>query len=280
MSTRRACAVIGSPIDHSRSPALHTAAYAELGLDWRYGRHDVPAGALAEFVDRVAVTGLDGLPCGGLSVTMPGKSEALARADHRDPRAVVLGAANTLVPRYDGAQLTGWSAYNTDVDGIIGAYADHGLRATAGRHAVVIGAGGTAAAALAALQALGCEEVDVVARNPARASTLVAAGEQLEVVVRVRSWSAIVECAERAEVLISTVPPGVADQVAGARFRSDQLVLDAVYAGGSTALLDAVAAGGGTAIGGVWMLLHQAVEQVRLMTGRRPSVEVMRAALR
>lgn len=280
MSTRRACAVIGSPIDHSRSPALHTAAYADLGLDWRYGRHDVPAGALVAFVDQVGVSGLDGLPCGGLSVTMPGKAEALARADHRDERAVVLGAANTLVPQYDGERLAGWSAYNTDVDGIIGAYADHGLRSSAGRRAVVIGAGGTAAAAVAALKALSSDEVEVVARDHGRAAGLVTAGQRLGIDVRLASWSALAECAEHADVLISTVPPGVADQVVGVRFRRDQLVLDAVYAGGSTPLLDAVTAGGATAIGGVWMLLHQAVEQVRLMTGLRPSVEAMRAALR
>lgn len=280
MSTRRACAVIGSPIAHSRSPALHAAAYADLGIDWQYGRHDVPAGELGGFVDRVGTCGLDGLACGGLSVTMPGKAEALARADSRDPRAVVLGAANTLVPHYDdGERLTGWSAHNTDVDGIIGAYADHGLRSSAGHRAVVIGAGGTAAAAVAALRALGSDEVEVVARNHDRAAALVGAGQQLDVEVHLLPWSSILDRAEAADLLISTVPPGVADQVTGARFHRGQLVLDAVYAGGSTALLAAASTAGATAIGGMWMLLHQAVEQVRLMTGRTPSVEAMRAAL-
>lgn len=279
MSTRRACAVIGSPVDHSRSPALHAAAYADLGLDWVYTRRDVPAGTLAAFVDSVTRDGIDGLACGGLSVTMPGKAEALARADLRDERAVVLGAANTLVPAYDGERLTGWSAYNTDVDGIIGAFADRAIGALDAARAVIVGAGGTAAAAVAALRAMGAGEVGVVARNHERASGLVLAGERLGCTVRLLPWSALAAAVEAADVVVSTVPPGVADQAAAARFRPGQAILDAVYAGGSTTLLDAATAGGAEAIGGVRMLLHQAVEQVRLMTGRRPSVEAMRAAL-
>lgn len=274
----RACAVIGSPIDHSRSPDLHAAAYADLGLDWTYGRRDVPAGHLAAFVDEVSARGLDGVPCGGLSVTMPGKAEALARADVRDQRAVVLGAANTLVPSYDGDAIAGWHAYNTDVDGIVGALADQGLNGVGDRRSVIIGAGGTAAAAVAALASLGAPSIDVVARNHDRAASLIAIGGRLGVRVDLLSWAELVDAAT-ADVLLSTVPPGVADAATGAAFHPGQVVLDAVYAGGSTALLDAARSSSATAIEGVWMLLYQAVEQVRLMTGRRPSVAAMRAAL-
>lgn len=274
----RACAVIGSPIDHSRSPDLHAAAYADLGLDWTYGRRDVPAGHLAAFVDEVSARGLDGVPCGGLSVTMPGKAEALARADVRDQRAVVLGAANTLVPSYDGDAIAGWHAYNTDVDGIVGALADQGLNGVGDRRSVIIGAGGTAAAAVAALASLGAPSIDVVARNHDRAASLIAIGGRLGVRVDLLPWAELVDAAT-ADVLLSTVPPGVADAATGAAFHPGQVVLDAVYAGGSTALLDAARSCGATAIEGVWMLLYQAVEQVRLMTGRRPSVAAMRAAL-
>ena len=274
----RACAVIGSPIDHSRSPDLHAAAYADLGLDWTYGRRDVPAGHLAAFVDEVSARGLDGVPCGGLSVTMPGKAEALARADVRDQRAVVLGAANTLVPSYDGDAIAGWHAYNTDVDGIVGALADQGLNGVGDRRSVIIGAGGTAAAAVAALASLGAPSIDVVARNHDRAASLIAIGGRLGVRVDLLPWAELVDAAT-ADVLLSTVPPGVADAATGAAFHPGQVVLDAVYAGGSTALLDAARSSSATAIEGVWMLLYQAVEQVRLMTGRRPSVAAMRAAL-
>ncbi|MFV0532575.1 MAG: shikimate dehydrogenase [Cumulibacter sp.] len=275
----RVCAVIGSPIDHSLSPALHTAAYADLGLPWRYTRRDVPAGELARFVDALSVEGIDDLACGGLSVTMPGKAEALARADERDPRAVVLGAANTLVPRFENETVAGWSAYNTDVDGIVGAFGQHGLTQAASKRCVIIGAGGTAAAAVAALCAMGAQRVAVVARNHAKAAGLSAAGEQLGIRVDLVSFADVAAAIRQADVVTSTVPPGVADAVAQYGLRTGQVVLDAVYAGGETALLRQARTDGATAVGGVHMLLHQAVEQVRLMTGLRPSVEAMRAAL-
>lgn len=279
MTARRACAVIGSPVEHSRSPALHLAAYRQLGLDWTYTRREVTAGSLAPFVDAVSTGGLDGLPCGGLSVTMPGKAEALERAEVRDPRAAALGAANTLVPLYEGTRVAAWHAYNTDVDGIVGALADQGHARVGERRAVILGAGGTAAAALAALQTLGATQVDVVVRDPRRAATLLAVGERLGCAAHVVPWSAITAAVGDADVVLSTVPPGAADAAAGARFHTEQVVLDAAYAGGSSALLEAARAGGAVAIDGIWMLLHQAVEQVRLMTGRRPSVAAMRAAL-
>lgn len=280
MAEQRACCVIGSPIDHSLSPALHTAAYRELGLTWVYTRREVPAGALAGFVDDVSRSGLEGLACGGLSITMPGKAEALARADTRDERAVVLGAANTLVPRFGSDAVEGWTAYNTDVDGIVGAYAEHGLTDVTSRRCVIIGAGGTAAAAVAALRSLGASEVGVLARNPDKARALVEVGARLECHVELLPWSAGERGAVRdADVVASTVPPGVADTIAASGLRGGQVVLDAVYAGGETALLRHARADGAIAIGGVHMLLHQAIEQVRLMTGQRPSAQAMRAAL-
>lgn len=284
MSPQRACAVIGSPIDHSLSPALHAAAYRDLGLDWVYTRRDVPAGELARFIDLVTSEGLDGLPCGGISVTMPGKAEALARADVRDERAVVLGAANTLVPSYapgPGAagRIEGWSAYNTDVDGIIGAYAEFGVSQLEGRRCLVVGAGGTAAAAIAAFRAMGASSVAVLARNHDKARSLVSVGARLGCQVSLLRWSLGAQTVREMDVIASTVPPGVADGLAAHGLRSGQVVLDAVYAGGETALIRRARLDGAAAVGGVHMLLHQAVEQVRLMTGQRPSVTAMRAAL-
>lgn len=279
MPAQRVCCVIGSPVDHSLSPALHTAAYRQLGLNWCYTRRDVPSGELARFVDGVTATGLDGRACGGLSVTMPGKAEALARADLRDERAVVLGAANTLVPRYDGQAIEGWTAHNTDVEGIIGAYAEHGLTDATGRRCLILGAGGTAAAAVAALRAIGCVHVGVLARDHDKARALVAVGERLGCRVDLHSFTGSAHVIQEADVIASTVPPGIADQFAAQGMRAGQFVLDAVYAGGETALLRQARRDGATAVGGVHMLLHQAVEQVRLMTGRRPSLRTMRAVL-
>lgn len=276
----RACAVIGSPIGHSRSPDLHRAAYRVLGLPWVYERVEVGPGELAGFVDRVGLSGIAGLPCGGLSVTMPGKAEALARADVRHPRAAALGAANTLVPAYEADIVTGWTAYNTDVDGIVGALREGGPVDAAATSCVVLGAGGTSAAALAALREMGASSVSVVARDHSRAASLRPVAEHLGLGIELLPWDEAATAAGAADLLISTVPPGVADEAAQAPFHPGQVVLDAVYAGGSTALLRAAERGGARAVAGIWMLLHQAVEQVHLMTGRRPPVQVMRDALR
>ena len=278
--TSRACAVVGSPIDHSLSPVLHLAAYRGLGLaGWTYQRIDVPAGRLASVADSLARNGLDGLPCGGLSVTMPGKKEALALAVRRTDAAIAIGAANTLVPIYRDAVVTGWSAHNTDVDGVIGALGEVGLGDASGARTLIIGAGGTAAAAVAAVAGLGAHRVRVVARNRARAQPVVDAGAALQVAVDVRPWPDADTLVGTADLVISTVPHGAADHLADASWRPGVVLLDAVYAGGDTPLMRAAAAAGARVAGGRLMLLHQAVEQVRLMTGRRPDLEAMRTAL-
>lgn len=210
---------------------------------------------------------------------MPGKAEALARATSADERARVLGAANTLVPRYQDEQIVEWRAYNTDVDGITGAYAEHGVEQVTDRHCLIIGAGGTAAASVAALRAMGAASVTVLARSLQRAEPLVDIGAQLGCDVQLAGWEQGRDLIMSADLIASTVPPGVADTLAAGGLRSGQVVLDAVYAGGETALLRQARSDGATAVGGVHMLLHQAIEQVHLMTGRRPSIAAMRAAL-
>lgn len=259
---------------------LHRAAYADLGLvGWTYGRIDVPAGTLTAMAAGLVAGGLNGLPCGGLSVTMPGKKEALALAVRRTDAAVAIGAANTLVPIFAGDSTVGWTAYNTDVDGVIGALGEVGLGLADDLRVLIVGAGGTAAAAVAAMARLGAGRADVVARSRDRAGSVVAVGAGLGVAVTVRDWADAAAMIGDADVVISTVPQGAADHLAQAPWRRGAVLLDAVYAGGDTALTSAAAAAGVRVAGGRLMLLHQAVEQVRLMTGREPNLEVMRAAL-
>ena len=141
----RKAAVLGSPVAHSRSPQLHLAAYRALGLDdWTYERIECTADELPTLV------GGFGPEWVGLSVTMPGKFAALQFADERTERAELVGSANTLV-RTD----RGWRADNTDIDGVVGALAHlHDPRDPApmrGDRAIVLGSGGTAPAAVAAL---------------------------------------------------------------------------------------------------------------------------------
>jgi len=127
------CAVLGSPIAHSLSRAMHRAAYAALGLDWQYDAYEVEEAELAGFV-----AGL-GQDVRGLSLTMPLKRVALDLVDTVDPVAELIGAANTMLLEPDGSR----SAHNTDVPGLVNAFAERGI--TAAESAVVLGGGATAA---------------------------------------------------------------------------------------------------------------------------------------
>ncbi len=260
-------AVLGSPVAHSLSPVLHTAAYAAMGLDdWSYGLHECGEEELAPFL-----SGLGG-EWAGLSLTMPLKRRALELADTVDDLALQVGGANTLVR---GAR--GWHASNTDVAGIAAALAEAG--AGAPRSAVVLGAGATAASALAALRLLGLTApVTVLARDTARAGQVAAAARRMGHPLEVAPL-AEVERHLDADLVVSSLPSGAADVHADLLAASRADLFDVVYSPWPTRAAAAVAARGGRVVGGFPMLLHQAVEQVRLMTGVRDvPVEAMRAA--
>ncbi|MEQ3550000.1 shikimate dehydrogenase [Pseudonocardia nematodicida] len=269
-STVRRAAVLGSPIAHSLSPTLHNAAYTALGLDgWHYDRFDVDEAGLAGFVAAM------GAEWAGLSLTMPLKRVLLDVADHVDPVAAAIGAGNTLV-----CTEIGRTAFNTDVTGIV-----ESLRA-AGAHpgrAVVLGAGGTAQAALAALAAMDVDRVEVLVRDAGRAGELRATADRLgtepEVLEVLDDPTAAARLIDGADVVVSTLPAGAADPLAGARWRPGTVLLDAIYAPWPTVLAGGAAAAGATIVSGLEMLLQQAVAQVELMTGRPGPVEEMRRAL-
>jgi shikimate dehydrogenase len=263
--THRA-AVLGMPIEHSLSPVLHTAAYAELGLSgWDYGRYAVDEAGLPGFV-----AGL-GPEWVGLSLTMPLKRVALEVADEVTPDTAAIGAANTLVRRD-----AGWLATNTDVVGI-----EQALRAvgvTAVECAVVVGGGGTAQAALAALRRLGETAPTVLVRDPARAGALRDTAERLGVTPRIVGRFPSTPLPP-ADVVISTVPAGAADVLADVVWDPAAVLLDVIYAPWPTAPAAAAAAAGCRVAGGLEVLLHQAVGQVELMTGLPGPTEAMAAAL-
>jgi len=257
MPDPRRAAVLGSPVRHSRSPDLHRAAYAALGLaGWRYDVVECDAAGLPRFVDGLGPEWV------GLSVTMPGKKAALARADERTGRAEAVGAANTLVRRPDG----GWRADCTDIDGVSGAITAAGWTGPVSGRALVLGAGATASAAVAGLAALGLTDVTLMVREPSRAAETRAAAERFGLAVVVRAWDPELPDAAGADLLVSTVPAGVADGCAAAAARA-RLVLDVAYAPWPTAVARAVQRAGGTLVTGLDMLLHQAFGQVEQFTG-------------
>lgn len=265
----RRAAVLGKPVEHSLSPVLHVAAYRALGLsDWTYERVEIDAAGLPGFVHEL------GPEWAGLSVTMPGKRAALDVAAEVTPRAAAVGAANTLVR---GA--SGWRADCTDVDGVVGAVRSAG-GCKPGGTGVVLGAGGTAAAAAVAFVELGMTGIRLVVRDPQRAATTASSATEAGLTVEVQRWSEV-EFAElaHAPVLVSTVPsaalqPHLAD-LAGA-----PCVLDVIYDPWPTPLARAVAEQGGRLATGLDMLLHQAFGQVEQFTGQAAPREAMRDALR
>ncbi|MGH3829512.1 MAG: shikimate dehydrogenase [Pseudonocardiaceae bacterium] len=266
-TTRRA-GVLGSPIRHSLSPTLHRAAYAALELTgWRYDAVDCAETALAGFLEQL------GPEWAGLSLTMPLKRVALTVADEISPLASAVGAANTLVLGQPGGSRR---AENTDVAGILAALREAGLARVDA--AVLLGAGGTARAALAALRELGERAPRVLVRDPARTADLRAAAERLGVKPVISGGLPDVALPE-ADVVISTLPPGAADALSSRHWAARPVVLDVVYAPWPTALAASAVAAGCRTVSGLAVLLHQAVAQVELMTGHRAPIAAMLAAL-
>ena len=272
--------MLGHPVGHSLSPVLHRAAYAALGLTaWRYDTVDVTEEQLPAFV-----AALDA-GWAGLSLTMPLKQTVIGLLDHVEPLAETVGAVNTVLVQPVGASVTLTGA-NTDVHGVVAALREGLAAAGKGRElvspsAAVLGGGATAASTLAALGELGCTSPVVYVRSAGRSGPLQRAAHRMGVTPTVRSLDRAAAEILAADVVVSTLPAGAPDAVADALVgRAHGVLLDVVYAPARTALIAAWEAAGGVAVGGASMLLHQAAEQVRLMTGLPAPLEAMDAALR
>ncbi|QBI55096.1 shikimate dehydrogenase [Streptomonospora litoralis] len=264
-------AVLGSPVGHSLSPALHTAAYAALGLagEWDYTLHECREEGLAAFLQGC------GAEWAGLSLTMPLKREALRLADEVEPLAREVGGANTVVFDRRGRRL----AYNTDVHGIVAALREAGVERASS--AAVLGGGATAASAVAALRELGATgdgAVTVWARDPKRTAGVAAAAERMQLGVATAPLERI-EGRLDVDVVVSTLPTGAGDAYAAPVVASGAALFDVVYSPWPTVLASAAQEAGRTVVDGFAMLLHQAARQVELMTGAEQApVEAMRAA--
>ncbi|MGC4807336.1 shikimate dehydrogenase [Micromonospora sp. DT233] len=268
MTAPRRAAVIGKPIDHSLSPVIHNAGYAAAGLaGWSYTRIECAA---AELPALVAGLGPD---WAGLSVTMPCKEAALAVAAEASPVAAALGAANTLVHRPDGT----WYADNTDAAGMIALLGAAGVRS--GARVSVLGAGGTARAALAAAARLDAAAVTVLARRACAIDELRPAAAALGVRLTGVDWADAARHTD-ADVVVSTVPKGVADPLAAAaRWRPGAVYFDALYDPWPTPLAASAGAAGCRVVSGLDLLLAQAVGQFAHFTGVSAPVPAMAAAL-
>ncbi|MFE0582051.1 MULTISPECIES: shikimate dehydrogenase [unclassified Streptomyces] len=265
--TRIRAAVLGSPIEHSLSPVLHRAAYQELGLaDWSYDRFEVDEAALPDFF-----SGL-GPEWAGLSLTMPLKRAVIPLLDGVSDTAASVEAVNTVVFTEDGRRL----GDNTDIPGIVAALHERGVDKVPS--AAVLGAGATASSALAALSRICTGEVTAYVRSRARSDEMRQWGERLGVAVRTADWSEAAGALE-APLVIATTPAGATDELAAAVPDAPGTLFDVLYDPWPTPLAAAWSQREGNLLGGLDLLVHQAVLQVQQMTGRSPApLGVMRRA--
>ncbi|BDA65538.1 shikimate dehydrogenase [Actinomyces capricornis] len=304
-------AVIGAPVAHSLSPVLHRAAYADLGLEhWSYEAIEVAPPRLPVLLDELAAPA-DGdagrATWAGLSVTMPHKQSLLTLLDAVDPLARTVGAVNTVIAQRSGAGPALLAGFNTDVAGIVEAIAEtrqggaRGRSRARGGGALVLGSGATACSALAALTELGAGPIAVAARRHSGPGRALSAAQRMGIEIEALTWTpgeessdaAIAQRAAQSQVVVSTLPARAADTLVphlapGSAPGGEEprrgpgeaaVLLDVAYDPWPSALAAAWQAAGGLVAPGWLMLLHQAVAQVRLMTGRTPRIAPMRAAL-
>lgn len=265
----RTAAVIGDPVRHSRSPAIHNAAFAELGLDWVYVALPVPAGQGAAAVEAMRVLGID-----GLSVTMPHKGAVASAVDRRSDAVEKLGACNCVAR--EGGVLIG---HNTDGAGFVASVrADAGVE-LAGASVAVLGAGGAARAIVHAIGEAGVDRIVVVNRTATRAeetarlASVASVGDERDL-----AGVDVIVNATAVGMLGGPDPDGCPMPV---DLLSDrQLVADIVYQPLRTPLLEAAAARGAKTVGGLGMLVHQAAVQFELWTGEQAPVQTMIDAVR
>ena len=238
--------VLGWPVAHSRSPAMQRAALRAVGLDgWSYQLLPVPPELFGETVRALPAAGFL-----GANVTIPHKDAALAVADSATPLARTIGAANTLTFTGDGIE-----ADNTDAPGLLEAIGEPPTSA------LVLGAGGSARAAVHALAGAGCA-VSVLARTPSRAEGLPAT---------------VVDRPVEAQALVNCTPIGLEDPDALPLDPAGyELVVDLVYREGGTALTRAAT---GRVVDGLEILVRQGALSFARWTGRQAPVEIMREAV-
>lgn len=263
--------MIGDPVAHSRSPAIHNAAFRAAGLDWVFVAFPVPEGAAV-----AAVEGMRALGVRGLSVTMPHKHAVVPALDRLSDAAAALGAVNCIA-RGPGDELVG---HNTDGEGFLrGLRSDFALD-PAGARCVVLGAGGAARAVVDALARAGAGDVAVVARReePARSAAALAGA-----VGRVAPPDAVAAAdlvVNATPVGMGAGPDGTSLPVDGELLREGQVVAELVYHPSETALMRAASGRGARTANGLSMLVHQAAVAFELWTGRAAPVAQMAAAAR
>jgi shikimate dehydrogenase len=260
--------IIGWPVGHSMSPAMHNAAFAAAGLDYVYVPLAVQPGQL-----KAAVAGLRALDFVGANVTIPHKVEVMQYLDEIDNTARSVGAVNTIVIK-DGKCI----GYNTDAQGFVDALGQHGVRAL-GRQAVLLGAGGAARAVVTGLLDAGIKKISIGVRNPLKAEVFTKDFTGL----KVYDWQdlAFEENLAHADILINCTPLGMAPKleetppVEWEKVKKTAAVCDLIYNPPVTRFLDMANQRGHITLNGEGMLIGQGAVAFSLWTGQKPNMTVM-----
>ena len=265
-------AVIGSPVGHSLSPAIHNAAFRALGLPWVFVAWEVPEGYAPE-----ALASMERFGVAGLSVTMPHKSAVAKVLDSLTEEAEMLGAVNCVEREAGAGGETKLIGHNTDGYGIIASLREDTDFAPENSDCLVLGAGGAARAAVLALANAGAARVAVANRTPERAEQAAAlAGDKGEVVPA--------EAAGEFDLVVNATPLGMGElkdeiPVSPMLLRPEQTVLDLIYNPAETALLVQARDKGVSAHNGLGMLVHQAARAFELWTSQPAPLEAMTSAV-
>lgn len=257
--------MIGSPISHSKSPLLHTAAYQALGIDISYDRLEASEPDAARLNEMLRhEPGWVGLSC-----TMPMKQALIPFLDSVSERVSVLGVLNTVVVSRDAQGKVSLSGENTDVDGLIKAIAAMGAHRL--ERVAIFGAGNTAFAAIMAMAEAGAQHIDFVVRSVERAASAVKLAKKFGVSAQALPTNEFAQHVASFDAAISTLPPRAADSFVAdlglARLTAGTPLMDVTYDPWPSALAQAWRSNGGEVASGLTMLLYQAVEQVKLFSG-------------
>lgn len=286
--------LVGWPVEHSMSPAMHNAAFEALGLNWRYIPLPVAPGRV-----EAAIRGLGALGFRGANVTVPHKQTARHALAHLfgpnsvDRDADAMGAVNTLVTERDSSVRTKLKGHNTDVEGFLGTLLDSGFRAE-GTKAVVVGAGGAARAVVFGLMSRGAKSVAILNRTRAHADALAsdlhAARPKRPGVPDVAiqplplTVETLIESAQAADLLVNATPVGMWPRVDESIWPEDVempsalTVFDLICNPMETRLQRQARAAGANTIDGLGMLVRQGALALELWTGMQAPIRLMRTA--
>ena len=272
-------ALLGSPVSHSISPAMHNEAFKQLGLDYVYHAFDVNEDELAE-----AVTQLKSIGIRGFNLTMPDKNKIVELVDCLSPAARLIGAVNTVVN--DNGILTG---YNTDGIGFIQSLKDIGF-SIAGKEITILGNGGAATAIIAQAALDGVSKINIFARPQSRFASRTA-----KLVDDIKQTTATNACVKdiadtsqlcnaitSSSLLINATSVGMAPNIDaspikdGNMLHQNLLVADIIYEPRTTKLLQIAKENGCQTCNGMYMLLHQGAEAFKLFTGFKMPIESIR----